>query len=228
MRKKIVWLILSGVMVAVLLLVSCAPAVTEEEEVIAPPEEEEEVVTEEELLEDGLPPDPSTAGVELEKHFEGSGLSFDYPEAWVSWEKASFEQMRSAMKAQGIDLIALLRAKDETCVMQVAKRRNASSFDSLYQGKKEVADEVTSEGIEIMGFRFVKYTVEVIDLPASGKAILGYAEQESGDTGISYQVLSGGYEYNINFIYESATRAAKDEELREQIVQTLKITGTGD
>lgn len=173
-------------------------------------------------------PDPSTAGVKLENHFQGSGLSFDYPEAWVSLEKASFELMRSAIKSQGVDLIVILKTKDETCVMQVLKQRNTSSFDSLYQDKKQIADKVTTESIEIMGSRFVKYTVEVIDLPVSGKAILGYAEKEGGDTGISYQLLSGGYEYNINFIYKSATRAAKDEKLREQIVHTFKITGTKD
>jgi len=38
-EKKIVWLVLSCLMVAALVLASCAPAVTEEEEVV----EEEEV-----------------------------------------------------------------------------------------------------------------------------------------------------------------------------------------
>ncbi len=42
MKNKIVWLLVSGLMVATLVLASCGPAVTEEEE------EEEEVVTEEE------------------------------------------------------------------------------------------------------------------------------------------------------------------------------------
>ena len=45
MKKKIVWLVVSCLMVAALVLTSCAPAVTEEEEVVT---EEEEVVTEEE------------------------------------------------------------------------------------------------------------------------------------------------------------------------------------
>ena len=47
MRKKIVWMVVSCLMVAALLLASCGPAVTEEEEEVVT-EEEEEVVTEEE------------------------------------------------------------------------------------------------------------------------------------------------------------------------------------
>jgi len=55
MKRKIIWLILSSVMVAALLLASCAPAIIEPEEVAPSPEEEEEVVTEEEVA-------PSPAG----------------------------------------------------------------------------------------------------------------------------------------------------------------------
>ena len=47
MKKKIVWLAVSCLMVLSLVLASCAPAVEEEEEVTAP--EEEEVVVEEEV-----------------------------------------------------------------------------------------------------------------------------------------------------------------------------------
>ena len=43
MTKKIVWLVVSCLMVAALLLASCGPAVEEEEEVAPPPVEEEEV-----------------------------------------------------------------------------------------------------------------------------------------------------------------------------------------
>ena len=48
MTKRIVWLVVSCLMVAALLLATCAPAVVEHEEEVARPEEEEEVVTEEE------------------------------------------------------------------------------------------------------------------------------------------------------------------------------------
>jgi len=53
MKKIIVWLVVSDVMVASLLVISCAPAIVEEEaEKVAPPvkEEEEVVVTEEEVV----------------------------------------------------------------------------------------------------------------------------------------------------------------------------------
>ena len=47
MKKKIVWLVVSCLMVLSLVLASCAPAVVEEEEVVTPVVEEEEVVEEE-------------------------------------------------------------------------------------------------------------------------------------------------------------------------------------
>ena len=50
MTKKIVWLILSCLMVAALLLASCGPAAEEEEEVVVTPGEEEVVVAEEEVV----------------------------------------------------------------------------------------------------------------------------------------------------------------------------------
>ena len=64
MTKHIIWLLVSCLMVAALVLASCGPAVTEEEEevappteeeVVAPPTEEEEVVTEgPEMVQDSL------------------------------------------------------------------------------------------------------------------------------------------------------------------------------
>lgn len=44
MKRRIVWLVVSCLMVAALVLASCAPAAVEEEEVVPPVEEEEEVV----------------------------------------------------------------------------------------------------------------------------------------------------------------------------------------
>ena len=77
MKKKIVWLILSGLMVLSLLLASCAPAVTEEEEVV-PPEEEKEVVTEEEVA---PPPGEPTYGGIITITLGSSMYGFD--EAYV-------------------------------------------------------------------------------------------------------------------------------------------------
>ena len=55
MRKKIVWLVVSCLMVAALVLASCGPAVTEEEEVVVEEEEEEvEEEEEEEVVEEKL------------------------------------------------------------------------------------------------------------------------------------------------------------------------------
>ena len=174
------------------------------------------------------PPTPNTE-IQLDNYFEGGGISFNYPKDWVSWEKASLDQMRSYLKSQmGADLITMLKTRDETCVLQIAKQRNTSSFSSFYQEKKEVADQVSAEGMKVMGYRYTKYSVEVVELPGIQKAVLGYAEREGGQTGVSYQFLSDGYEYNVNFIYKSATRAANDQKVREQVMNTFKLTGAKD
>jgi len=50
MKKRIIWLLVSCLMVAALLLASCGPAAVEEEEEVVTPGEEEEVVAEEEVV----------------------------------------------------------------------------------------------------------------------------------------------------------------------------------
>ena len=63
MKRKIVWSVMSCLMVTALVLASCGPAVTEEEEVVVTPSEEEEevvpveeeaVAEEKELVRDSL------------------------------------------------------------------------------------------------------------------------------------------------------------------------------
>ncbi len=49
MTKKVIWLVVSGWMVAALLLTSCAPAVVDEEAEKAAPKEKEVVVPKEEV-----------------------------------------------------------------------------------------------------------------------------------------------------------------------------------
>jgi tetratricopeptide (TPR) repeat protein len=176
-------------------------------------------------LGDNVSETEETKHVELGAHFEGADISFDYPKNWIRWEDDSFERVRSFAKSQGIDFIVVLKTKDEARSMQAVKTKNPQSLDSLYQEKKQVADQVTSKGIEIMGQRFVKYSVMIVNLPNNQKAVLGCAERSNGETGISYQLLSGGYEYNINFIYKIASAAAEDEQLRAKVMSTFKFVG---
>jgi peptide/nickel transport system substrate-binding protein len=63
MKRKIVWLMVSGLMVLALVLASCGPAVTEEEEEEVTEEEEEGVAEEEEEGEEG----PEMASISLTK-----------------------------------------------------------------------------------------------------------------------------------------------------------------
>jgi hypothetical protein len=166
---------------------------------------------------------PEVGLSEQAAHFEGANVSFAYPKEWMLWEKDSFGRMRSSIKSQGADLLVMLKDKYETCVMQVVKQRNPSSFESWYQDKKKFADQVTTKGIEIKGQRYVKYLVKIVDLPSNQKAIYGYAEKSNGGTAITYQLLSDGHEYNVNFIYQTPMSASKGEELRGQIMNTFKI-----
>lgn len=66
MRKKIIWLVVSCLMVAALVLASCGPAEEEEEEVTPPPAEEEEEVTPPTEEEEVVPPssdEPKYGGI---------------------------------------------------------------------------------------------------------------------------------------------------------------------
>ena len=84
MKKKLVWLVASCLMVAALVLASCGPAAVEEEEVVV--EEEKLVVEEEEVVveEEEEAPAPGMEYVSIE------GISFYYPEEWYrvgfNWE----------------------------------------------------------------------------------------------------------------------------------------------
>ena len=172
----------------------------------------------------GVHPEPPARVAEKAKHFKSPEIAFDYPEEWASWPKDSFDRMQTAAKSMGgIDLLALLKAPDERRLCQIVRNRNPASFESLFREKKKVADQVTSGGIEVMGQRYVKYSASVVTIAGGRKAVLASAEKSNGETGISYMFLSGGYEYNVNFIYLNATDAIKGERLRMQVLDTLTI-----
>jgi hypothetical protein len=167
---------------------------------------------------------PAPQATEKGKRFTSTEIAFDYPEAWASWPKESFEKMQAAAKAMGgIDLLALINAPDLRRLCQIVRNRNPASFESLLREKKKVADQVTSEGIEIMGQRYVKYSVTVVTIVDGREAVLASAEKSNGEIGMSYTFLSGGYEYNVNFIYLNATDAVKGEKYRSLLLGTLKI-----
>jgi hypothetical protein len=163
---------------------------------------------------------------ELASHFESANLSFDYPKEWLHWEKESFNRIKDNAKAQsGADLLVFLKNPDATRLLQIIKAQNQASFDSFYKTKKEFADEVSTKGMDIAGFHYNKYTLEKVQLLNGQNCLLGYAEKQNGEIGISYQFLSDGYEVDVNFLYQSVTSASKDEKLRDQIMQTFKIIG---
>ena len=77
--------------------------------------------------------------------------------------------------------------------------------------------------MDVAGFHYNKYTIKKVQLPNGQNCLLGYAEKQNGEIGVIYQLLSDGYEFDVNFLYQSSTAAAKDEKLRDQIMNTFRI-----
>jgi len=172
--------------------------------------------------------DGTDQGTKLGAHYEAGGIFFNYPEDWIYWENASFNRIRDMMKSQpGLDLLVMLKTKDDACTLQVGKIKNPSSFDSFYKSEKKFADQIAAEGIDFSGMHYGNYSLNVVELPINQKAILVYAERQDGQVGVSYKLLSGGYEYTVNFIYNNKTTATEErnQNIREGLMNSLKITG---
>jgi hypothetical protein len=156
--------------------------------------------------------------IELASHFEGADISFDYPKEWLKWEGDSFAQFKNRMKSEvGVDVVVTLESKDKLRALQIFKRQNPSTFDAFYQNKKEFADKAAAKGINS--------SLKKATLPNGKECLLGYIEDQNGKVGISFQFLLDGYEYNIVFMYTNAMESSKDEDLRKQIMNTLRIIG---
>ena len=154
--------------------------------------------------------------------FNGQGIVFDYP-SYLS-EAASLQQMRNIMQSQGLEVITVLVSSDNSLTLQVARQQNPATIDSLYNDKKGVADTVNSQGMTLMGEKFVKYTVSKMTFPKQGILVMGFAEKDNGQTGISYWQLHGGYEYATIFIYANAQRADSGQALRNTVIDSTSFT----
>lgn len=157
----------------------------------------------------------------LVNNFKQFGISFDYPSEWRNLEQNSFDQMQRMLKSNGVELLVLLRSNDDAQTLMIGRTLNSSSFDYFFEQKKEVARQVTTKGLEILNKHYTRYDVDTVSLNQSMRAVFGNAEKENGETGISYQFLSRGYEYDINFIYRNKTDAEKYKNLREQVMKTF-------
>ena len=156
------------------------------------------------------------------QNFNGQGIVFDYPSSLSV--ASSLQQMRSIMQSQGVELITVLRSSDDSLTLQVGRQQNPATIDSLYNDKRGVADTVNSQGMTLMGEKFVKYSVSKTTLPKQGILVIGYARKDNGQTGISYWQLHGGYEYAVIFIYPNAQRADSGQALRNTIIDSIHIT----
>jgi len=156
-------------------------------------------------------------------YFTGNGISFDYPLEFQPIQASSLQSMRGIMAQQGVELITVLISSDGGKTIQVARQQNPSSIDSLYAAKKQVSEQVNSQGMELMGTKFVKYTVERVRLIPNQEAVLGYAEANTGQTGISYAIPVNGYEYGVVFLYKTSSDAKTDSSAREQLIESIQF-----
>jgi len=159
----------------------------------------------------------------LSNHFQGGGISFNYPSTWKEWEKQSLGRIRNMMKSQGADVLTMVKAPDGMAVIQLVKVKNPSPFEDFFRKKKEAADHVSKKGMEIQGKKFVKYEVTVVTLSNNLKAILGNAEDSIGEKAVSYQFLVNGYEYDFNFIYKNKRAFDKYDPVNRKVIETVKF-----
>lgn len=170
---------------------------------------------------------PSSAGrtSALSKtRFNGSHVFFDYPQEWSTWDEESFGRVKRVLESQGVELLVLFKMVDDGSAFTVTRNLNPSTFEQFYKDKKEIADRVTNQGVEIMGERYTKYSVKkTLDFGDDARTLLSQAEKPGGETAISYQFLSDNYEYNINFIYPSRDTSERNRTIRKQLLRTFKI-----
>lgn len=163
----------------------------------------------------------SPSSTNLDQSFQGKGISFRYPKDWII-SNEDLNALQTQLKPQGIDLLIVLKTKGEDFGMSITRQQNSSSFESFLEGKKSVSKETTSSSEE-----FEKYTVESITLPDIGNAVLGISKKKNGQFGISYQFLSDGYEYDVNFLYfnrdgEAIANSQEQKNVRDEVVNTLR------
>ena len=158
-------------------------------------------------------------------HFEGSGISFAYPTSFTPMSSATIQNMQSALKSSGAELITMLSSRDGSAYVQVARQSNPTTITTLYNDKKNFADSVSKDGYTINGIKFVRYDIELVTSKNGKQFVRGYAEQESGKVpvAVSYMFINSNYEYNINFIYSSATQAQSQPDTRDSIIDSLKF-----
>ncbi len=164
-------------------------------------------------------------GPGLALHFEGSGIAFDYPQDWAPDQEMLARQQRLA--TPGEEVLALVKAPEGKGYFQVVRRspsHSHPSFDALYRSNKRLADTTTKMAAKgIYGARYVGLTAAVVDLPNGQKAVLSTGKLGGDRLELSYIFLSGGREYHLEFFYGDKSRAARDEDLRRQILASFKI-----
>ena len=148
------------------------------------------------------------------------------PDGWVYLEDRSLASRRSELKLAGDLLISARDMGGSTLdVLRTAMtevRGDLLSFDELFQWRLQAAKQLNrSEGfVEVAGNRFVRMSVGRQEL--DGEEVLRVQTWAvSGGTAIGYQFRARGFEYSVNFIYDSEGVANIEDENRSLVISSI-------
>jgi hypothetical protein len=161
-------------------------------------------------------------------HFEGNGIAFDYPSTLTIPPKDLFDidKVREMQKPYGVELLTLMSSEPQRTILYLSRSKKEGSFESLYEEKKTLAAQVNSAGVDFMGDRFTKFSVEKTQLSGNVQALSEYGEKANGEVAVIYEFLKDGdgYAYGLLFIYDNRDYAESGAKIREKIVSSLRIT----
>ncbi len=142
-----------------------------------------------------------------EKSFKEGGIAFKYPAAWHQMSQETVDQVRRAVQHPESEILGMFKTPDELVVISVIRGKNPASFDDFYRQKVEAKAEVAA-----------------LTLPNGLKAIRQYASDPSTKMRLaSYQFLTNGYEYDVNFIHKDKEALDKYDQANRQVVDTVKF-----
>lgn len=157
--------------------------------------------------------------------FLSPDVSFDYPAFLTIPPKTclDIDKVKEMQKPYGVELLTLLMSSDQRTVLQLGRSKKDATFDSLYKEKKDLASQINSSGVSMMGEQFTKFTVEKLQLSGSVPALFEYGEKANGEVAFIIEFLKNGYDYALLFIYKNRYHAEAGAKERAKVVKSIKI-----
>ncbi|HWQ65651.1 MAG TPA: hypothetical protein VN372_02155 [Methanospirillum sp.] len=157
--------------------------------------------------------------------FTSERISLEYPDQFHQISEESLGKVQAVAKSQGLDILMIFNAADSKDAIQIVQLINEASVDKIYADKAGIADEVLKNGtFSLNGMTFVSYDVQKTALTDGTQAVKVTAENSAGGAAVSYLITSAGYEYDVNFIYESLKRAEEQSEVRDGVIRSVTLT----